>query len=100
MLSSSTTFAYGAVGAVLALAVVQVLPYAFALIRGAELTLSPGRVVGALLVLLIFIAGGGIAAIIAGDASQAKQAIAYGLGWQATVGGFINGAVAANKLSG
>ncbi len=48
----------------IALLVVQVLPWAQAL------------------------AGGGIAVLV-GDATHPKQAIAYGLGWQGLIGGFL-----------
>ncbi len=83
---------YGAVGAVIAPAVVQILPFALELTHGnAHLQLSVGRVVGALTVLAIFVVGGGVVAILLGDATQPKQAIAYGLGWQATIGGFFQG---------
>jgi hypothetical protein len=77
---------------VVALAVVQVLPFAIELAKGkANWTFSVGRLAGAALVLAIFIVGGGVVALLIGDATVAKQAIAYGLGWQATVGGFIQG---------
>lgn len=76
----------------IALAVVQVLPFAIELARGkSNWTLSVGRIIGAALVLTIFIGAGGVVALLIGDATVAKQAIAYGLGWQATIGGFIQG---------
>lgn len=90
MLGDGDTFLYGALGALLALFVVQVLPTAFELAAGrAKLELSLSRVVGALLVMAIFVAGGGVAAFLVGDAQEAKHAVAYGLGWQGTLGGFI-----------
>jgi hypothetical protein len=40
-----------------------------------------------------FIAAGGVVAVLVGDAVKAKQAIAYGLGWQGLIGGFLQGTV-------
>jgi hypothetical protein len=51
------------------------------------------RVLGALLVLGVFVAAGGGVAILVGDATEPKQAIAYGLGWQGLIGGFLQGTV-------
>ncbi len=62
-----------------------------ALARGAELRLTFGRIVGALLVIGIFIVAGGVVALLVGDAMRPKQAIAYGLGWQGLIGGFLQG---------
>jgi hypothetical protein len=91
-LSTSATFGWGAVGAIFALAVVQVLPFALQLVHGAKLTLTLTRGFGFVLVVLIFIGAGGGVAVLLGDATQAKQAVAYGLGWQSTIGGLIQGA--------
>lgn len=91
-MSGSDAFLYGAIGAVIALLVVHVLPFAWALLGGASPMLSTWRVIGALLVLGIFIAVGGVISILLVEESDdAKQAIAYGLGWQASIGGFIQG---------
>lgn len=90
-LSDGSTFKYGAVGAVVALLVVHVLPWALALAGGADVNISVGRIIGVVLVLGVFIVGGGIVAILVGDATEPKQAIAYGLGWQGTIGGLIQG---------
>jgi hypothetical protein len=90
-LSTGATFVWGAVGALFALLVVQVLPFAWQLTHGTPLAVTLTRVLGFVLVVVIFIAAGGGVALLIGDATQAKQAIAYGLGWQSTIGGFIQG---------
>jgi hypothetical protein len=71
--------------------VVQVLPFGLALAGGAEVTVTLARVLGCVLVLVVFIAAGGVVAILVGDAVKPKQAIAYGLGWQGLIGGFLQG---------
>jgi hypothetical protein len=91
-LTQSATFWYGALGALIALLVVSVLPWAFSLVKGqTQLTVTPARVIGALLIISIFLAGGGVVAILFGDAQEAKHAVFYGLGWQGTLGGAIQG---------
>lgn len=62
-----------------------------ALARGADLHITPARVIGAVLVLTVFVVAGGVVAILVGDAAKPKQAIAYGLGWQGLIGGFLQG---------
>ena len=71
--------------------VVHVLPWAFAVAGGADVHVTLGRVLGALAIVAIFVVAGGVVAILLGDATKAKQAIAYGLGWQGTIGGLIQG---------
>jgi hypothetical protein len=87
-------FTAGAAGALVALLVVQVLPFGLRL-AGTEptLTLTAARVFGWLLVTTVYItAGGVIALILAGDdETTMKNALVYGLGWQSTVGGFLTG---------
>jgi hypothetical protein len=53
------------------------------------------RIVGALLVLAVFVAAGGVVAVVVGDAVQPKHAIAYGLGWQGFIGGLLRARSAA-----
>lgn len=72
---------------------VQVLPFGLALLQGAVFKVTLLRVIGFLLVLTVFIAAGGVVAILVGDATEPKQAIAYGLGWQGLIGGFLQGTV-------
>ncbi len=69
----------------------QVLPWGLALARGAHLELSLHQAIGAAVVLAVFIVAGGVVAILVGDAIRPKQAIAYGLGWQGLIGGFLRG---------
>ena len=49
------------------------------------------RVVVALMLAAVFITLGGVAAVIVGDAKEAKHAIAYGLGFEALLGGVLRG---------
>jgi hypothetical protein len=91
-LSHEELFLYGALGAFGALLVVQVLPVAFSLAHGATLQLSFGRVLGAIVVILIFVALGGVTALLVADGSSAvKYPLTAGLGWQSTIGGLIQG---------
>ena len=91
-LSDGDLFLYGAIGAVVALFVVQVLPFMFeALRRPTAPDVAWWKVPVALIIVGIFLAGGGVAALIAGDATNKGQAIAYGLAWQASIGGAIQG---------
>jgi hypothetical protein len=38
-----------------------------------------------------YIAAGGLVAFLVGDATAARHAVAYGMGWQGLVGGFLQG---------
>lgn len=92
MLSNGEVFRYGVLGALMALAAVHVLPFAFELAKGATLTITVGRVIGVVLIVAVFVGvGGGIAVVLAQSTDGSKQAIVYGLGWQSTIGGFIQG---------
>lgn len=99
MLSDAATFGYGSLGAVVALLVVQVLPWAVRLAKGADFQITLPRVLGAGLVFLIFVVAGGVVAMLVGDAEHPKQAIAYGLGWQGLIGGFLQSARTENGSS-
>jgi hypothetical protein len=59
--------------------------------NGAEITFSFSRVLGFAIVLIIFMALGGLIAYLVGDATDPRHALFYGLGWQGTIGGFIQG---------
>lgn len=85
-------FAFGALGAFISFAVVLVLPYGLALMGGAEPTFSRGRFLGAFIVVVIFLSLGGTTALILGDVTHIRQAIVYGIGWQSSVGGLVQGA--------
>jgi hypothetical protein len=67
------------------------------LTKGADVHITLWRVVGAALVLLIFVSAGGFVAFLVGDATHIKQAVIYGLGWEGTLGGFIQGTVRATR---
>jgi hypothetical protein len=90
-------FEYGALGAILGAFIVQLLPVGYDLASGkATLNFSIGRFVGMLIILIGLVAVGGLAALGLGSASDATtpteplHAIAYGIGWQSTVGGLLN----------
>ena len=61
------------------------------LARGAQLRITLPRVLGAAMVFLAYVVAGGVVAMLVGDAILPKQAIAYGLGWQGLIGGFLQG---------
>jgi uncharacterized membrane protein YbjE (DUF340 family) len=46
-------------------------------------------VLGAVLIVGAFIVGGGFIAVIIGDATLARHALAYGFAWQSLVGAFL-----------
>jgi hypothetical protein len=51
--------------------------------------LTPVRVVGAALVVVAFAGCGGVVAMLIGGATESKHALAYGLGWQGFLGGYL-----------
>jgi hypothetical protein len=59
------------------------------LARGAELYVTPKRVLGIAVVFVAFATGGAFAAYLVGGATKPKHAIAYGLSWQSILGGFL-----------
>jgi uncharacterized membrane protein YbjE (DUF340 family) len=73
------------------LVVVQVLPWGLRLMRGAELQISVLRVAGLIVVIVGYMAAGGLVAYLVGDAIVARHAVAYGMGWQGLIGGFLQG---------
>jgi hypothetical protein len=94
MLTDAGVMAFGSVGALVALLVVQVLPLGYRLAStDVEWTITPARVLGLLLIVFSFLVGGGVVALVlAGDeGTTTKNAIIYGLGWQASLGGFLTG---------
>jgi hypothetical protein len=95
--SKAEMFEYGALGAVIGAFIVQLLPVGYELASGKlELAFSFGRLIGMLIILVGLIVVGGLAALGVGAAANATtpteplHAIAYGLGWQSTVGGLLN----------
>lgn len=90
-LSTGATFGYGALGALISLVIVQAIPWGFALMRGADFHVSSRRVLGAVIVIGGYMVAGGVVASVIGDAKAARHAIAYGLGWQGLIGGYLQG---------
>jgi hypothetical protein len=86
-------------GALGSLLFVQVLPWGFGLMHGAQLTITFSRVLGFMIVLFSFMALGGLVACLVGDATDARHALFYGLGWQGLIGGFIQGKRAEQALA-
>jgi hypothetical protein len=41
------------------------------------------------MLIVVYVVVGGAVAWIVGDATHPKQAVAYGLGWQGLIGGFL-----------
>lgn len=82
---------WGAVGGATALTVTQVLPAAVAAARtGTGWTLTPWRIAGVLTVIAIFVVLGGVAALIfRNDDTRIQDAIAFGMAWEALLGGVI-----------
>lgn len=56
---------------------------------GAELHVSGTRIAGFLVVVTCYLVAGGLVAYVVGDATAARHAIAYGLGWQGLIGGLL-----------
>jgi hypothetical protein len=54
-----------------------------------EFTLTFPRIIGVVAVVGGYLLAGGVVAVAIGDATAARHAIAYGLGWQGLVGGLL-----------
>jgi hypothetical protein len=95
-MTGAETFFYGALGATLGAFIVQLLPIGYALAAGkTNVVFSWGRAIGALIIVIGLVAMGGLAALGLGSATAGTptcplEAIAYGLGWQSTIGGLLN----------
>ncbi|HEY2334171.1 MAG TPA: hypothetical protein VGH58_04075 [Solirubrobacterales bacterium] len=88
--SNFTVGVLGVVGVMITLAVTLILPAAVRLANGsAPPQVTLGRVIGWLLVLVIYAAAGAVAALYIGDAGTEKEAVYYGMAWQAVIGGVI-----------
>jgi len=59
--------------------------------RGADVHLTLKRALGALIVIGGYMVAGGVVAYLVGGATEARHAIAYGLGWQGVIGGYLQG---------
>ena len=90
-LSSLEIFWWGVLGGLVALLVTQILPAAFVLMKsetGPRITFW--RVLGALIIFAGCGAAGGAAALIIGkDDMVIKDALVYGMAWEAILGGAV-----------
>lgn len=97
------TFGWGCVGGLVAYVLVFVLPeFRYMAETGKTRGKFTGvRISGYIGSLVIYVVLAGVVAILVGDAEHAKQAIAYGMGWEAVVKGIGEaGAAAADKVTG
>jgi hypothetical protein len=93
-LSNSATFLWGAVGGAAGYALVFLLPWLTAVAKGeVSLDFSWTRLLGVIGLFFVYISLGGVAALLVGEASEIKHAIAYGLGFE----GVLKGAAEAIK---
>jgi len=91
-------FWYGVVGGLAAYAVVHAMPFGVGLQQGRELHITLGRLLGVGIVLVIFLGLGGVASLIlSSDTDGFKQQIVYGIGFQSTIGGALQGVKAATS---
>ena len=89
-ISNFTAGALGVVGALITLSVTLILPAAVTLSNGGTPPqLTVWRVAASAVVLIIYAAAGAVAALYIGDAGTAKEAVYYGMAWQALIGGVI-----------
>jgi hypothetical protein len=90
-LSNREVALWGALGGAIALTVTQILPAAVAAAKtGAGWQITPWRVAGVLVVIIVFVALGGAAALLfQKDTTKVPDAIAFGMAWEALIGGVI-----------
>lgn len=89
-MSGFDTFLWGCVGGGAAYLLIFALPELRKLYQDPNLQApSLGRIIVALLIAAGFISLGGVTAFFVGEATEAKHAIAYGLGFEATLGGLV-----------
>src|SRR3712207_2593181 len=91
-LSDESLFLWGAVGGLVAFLLVFVLPELKKGWAGGAPRLTLGRVLIALGIGASLVALAGAAAWIVGDATTSRQAVAYGMACEATLGGILKGA--------
>lgn len=91
LLSTKEVALWGAVGGAVALTVTQVLPAAISVIKsGTGPKLTPWRLVGVIVVVAIFVGIGAVAALIfRKDETRIADAIAFGMAWEALIGGVM-----------
>lgn len=96
------TFGWGCVGGLIAYVLVFVLPEFRYMAETGETraAFSTVRVIGYIGSLAVYVLLAGVVAILVGDAQHAKQAIAYGMGWEAVAKGIgAAGAAAVAKVT-
>lgn len=100
-LSTLSTFLYGCLGGAIAFVAVFALPELREIYKttGAQIP-PPSKLIVAGLILVALVILGGAAAVLLGDATQAKQAIAYGVAGEGLVGGIIRGATSGSTGGG
>jgi hypothetical protein len=93
---TADTFWWGCLGGLAAYTLVFVLPEVRHLAETGRFatTFTPGRVTGLVLLVFLYVAMAGLAAVLVGDADQPKQAIAYGMGWETLLKGVSTAAAA------
>lgn len=96
-MGTGATFGWGCAGGLLAYVLVFLLPeFRFMAETGrVRVEFTGARVIGYVGTLLIYVALAGAVALIVGDAQHPKQAIAYGMGWEAVAKGLGAAAAAA-----
>lgn len=90
-LTALQTFLWGCVGGGAAYLLVFALPELRKLWNVGPPFPTAGRIVVAILLATVYVMLGGVAAVIVGDAVEVKHAIAYGLGFEALLGGVLRG---------
>jgi hypothetical protein len=91
-LSNIETFGWGCVGGTIAFVAIFALPEVRAAWKEKDFNFSLRGALVVVGLLALQAALGGAVAVLVGDATLAKQAIAYGVGAEGIVGGYIKGA--------
>ena len=91
-LSIGITFLWGCVGGFVAFALIFALPEARRAYASRRYRFTWARLAVALVMVTLYVGLGGAAAVMVGGAIEPKHAIAYGLGFEGILGGFLKGA--------
>ncbi len=87
-LSGSATFLWGAVGGATGYLLVFMLPWLTRIAKDeVEVNFSWPRLLSVIGLFLVYVALGGVAALFVGEATEAKHAITYGLGFEGILKG-------------
>jgi hypothetical protein len=88
----------GVVGGLAAYAIVHALPFGVGLQRGQKLKITGSALLGVFIVLAAFLGLGGLASVILTKATDGtQQQIIYGIGFQSTIGGALQGIKATRR---